>query len=337
MIRVADRGAGDAGAPVTVVIPTHDRRDLLLRTLDSVLRQRDVVVEVVVVDDGSSDGTAEAVRGLGLPQVRLVRHARAAGVSAARNAGLAQVRTPWVAFTDDDDLWAPDKLRSQLAALDRVPGAGWSCVGAVHVDGDVQVTSYSPVPPAGDVPKLLLKRNWVPGGGSGVVVGTALAREVGGFDEDISILADWDFYLRLGLRRPIATVDEPLLAYYVHADSMYHDPTGVVRELGHLRLKYRDLPSDDVFEPDLAQWYARLAGLADRLGDRRTAVWLTAAGVVEAGALRMGRELFQRLGRKLRLLAGPDVPGVEAAQVEWLDRYQEWHDEAVRPTWSRPA
>ena len=229
---------------VTVVIPTHNRRRLLLRTMDSVLGQRDVAVRVVVVDDGGSDGTADAVRDMGREPVTLLRHERSKGVSAARNAGLAMAETQWVAFVDDDDLWAPDKISAQLAVLAADPSAGWSCVGAVRVDSDLRVVSHHAPPASGLIADELLRRNSIPGGGSGTVVLTTLAREIGGFDERISIVADWDFYLRLSLQSPIATVNRPLLAQYVHPDSMYFDPTGMIRELFYLEEKYQNLPGD---------------------------------------------------------------------------------------------
>src|SRR5918994_6933731 len=94
---------------VSVVIPTRNRRELLLRTLASVLAQENVDIAVVVVDEASSDGTGDALTSLAEPRVSVVRHATPLGVAAARNAGLEHVDTDWVAFVDDDDVWAPDK------------------------------------------------------------------------------------------------------------------------------------------------------------------------------------------------------------------------------------
>jgi glycosyltransferase involved in cell wall biosynthesis len=327
----ASPGARYGAEAVTVVIPTHDRRRLLLRALDSVVRQRDVRPEIVVVDDGSTDGTADAVRDLRLPRLRLVRHAESRGVSGARNAGLAQVHTPWVAFLDDDDLWAPDKLRRQLRSLEDRPDARWSCVCALHVDGDLRVGRVSPPPASGRVGDQLLRGPAVPGGGSGVLVDSAFAREVGGFDEELSILADWDFYLRLGLGSPVAAVDEPLLAYYVHSDSMYHDPEGLVRELSRMRRKYGG--SDDAvpFAPDLAHWYVRVARMAHHLGDDRTALRLLGQGITEAGPVPVGRQVARRAGRQLARRAGrsarprPTAAAHGPGPVDgWLAAYAEW-------------
>jgi glycosyltransferase involved in cell wall biosynthesis len=259
------------GSAVTVVIPTHNRPGLLLRTLDSVLHQKNVPVDVVVVDDGGAARAADAIAGRGLDHVRVIRHERSRGVSAARNAGLKTVRTPWVAFVDDDDLWAPTKLDAQLAALSGTPKARWSCVDAVHVDEALQVVSQNRVSTSDDVHANIVRINSVPGGGSGLLVDSELARDVGGFDEDISILADWDFNLRLSVRSPVAVVHELLVAYFVHSDSMYHDPAGVLRELRYLERKHAELPDGRSFRFPRGPWYANLALMSRLLRDNRAA------------------------------------------------------------------
>jgi glycosyltransferase involved in cell wall biosynthesis len=311
------------GPSTTVVIPTHNRRALLRRALDSVLRQGDTAVEVVVVDDGGTDGTAEAVHALGRDDVRLLRHGRSKGVSAARNAGLAVARTPWVAFLDDDDLWAPDKVRAQLAGMAEYGGSRWSCVGAVYVDSDLHVRRHAHPPASGSIVDLLCSRQPLPGGGSGALVDTELARKVGGYDEQISITADWDFYLRLSLRSPIAAVDRPLMAYYGHPDSMYHNPEGLLRELLYLDRKHADLPGGGSFAVDQADWTVRAAGMARRLGDHRTSWRVLGSGLRRHGVAPIGRKLVGRVGRRFRPPDEPAVPFPEPVS-DWLDRYAHW-------------
>src|SRR5947209_3023883 len=110
-----DRGVRPVKGPeVTVVIPTHNRRARLAVTLRTALEQVDVDHEVVVIDEASSDGTADFLAAVHDRRVRVVRHEPAQGLPAARNAGIAVAQGRWVAFLDDDDLWAPDKLASQL-------------------------------------------------------------------------------------------------------------------------------------------------------------------------------------------------------------------------------
>src|SRR5918994_1592279 len=92
---------------VSVVIPTHDRRVWLYLTLRSVLRQHHHDLEAIVVDDGSTDGTAQMLAEIADPRVRVMRHASPRGVGASRNHGAAGAKGEWIAFVDDDDVWAP--------------------------------------------------------------------------------------------------------------------------------------------------------------------------------------------------------------------------------------
>ena len=102
----------------TVVIPTHDRWPLLSRrALPSALAQEDVELEVVVVDEASSDGTREGLEALDDPRLRIVRHDVPRRLPGARNAGVEVARGRWLAFLDDDDLWSPATLGTQLQAL----------------------------------------------------------------------------------------------------------------------------------------------------------------------------------------------------------------------------
>ncbi|MDQ1530881.1 MAG: hypothetical protein QOE37_986, partial [Microbacteriaceae bacterium] len=146
---------------VTVVIPTRDRKGLLLRTLRSVLAQQGVEVTVVVVDDGSSDGTPAAIAALGDDRVRVIGNP-GRGVARARNTGLAAAETPWVAFLDDDDIWSPQKLRAQLDALAATPGAEWACTGAAGIDDRSRVIFWSAPPREPDLAAGLLSWNMIP-------------------------------------------------------------------------------------------------------------------------------------------------------------------------------
>jgi len=134
----------DADRPdISVVIPTRNRRRLLALALASVLDQRGVRLEVIVVDEASTDDTVEMVRSIADPRVRLVRHAVPLGKSAARNRGIAESAGDWIAFLDDDDLWAPDKLRLQLQAL-RAERRAWAYTGAVNITDDHRILGGAP-------------------------------------------------------------------------------------------------------------------------------------------------------------------------------------------------
>lgn len=136
----ATTGTGVAGAPtVSVVIPTFDRAALLPVAVASALAQRPAPLEVIVVDDGSTDDTPEVCRRFP-PPVRTIRQANT-GPAAARNRGIRKARGDYVAFLDSDDVWLPGKLAAQLAALTAAPGAGW-CV----CDCELADASGTPLP-----------------------------------------------------------------------------------------------------------------------------------------------------------------------------------------------
>jgi glycosyltransferase involved in cell wall biosynthesis len=232
---------------VSVVVPTRDRRWLLEESLCTALGQRDVDLEVIVVNDGSSDDTGPFLRSLD-GRVTTIQHDVARGVSAARNAGLEAATHRWVAFLDDDDLWAPEKLVAQVEAMEHVD-ALWSCAGALLVNERLRVIGYQHPPVQRELGDVLLARNVVPGGGSGVVVATNLARAVGGFDTGFSVFADWDFWIRLGLESPIAVVPRPLHAYRLHPAAMsMHVDVGPELRLIHEKFRSERAARGVVFD-----------------------------------------------------------------------------------------
>jgi glycosyltransferase involved in cell wall biosynthesis len=266
------------GAPpkVTVVIPTKGRWPLLQRTLGGVLRQRGVELEVVIVDDGSSDETAERLVALGDRRVRPIRRELSRHVAATRNAGIAAARGEWIAFLDDDDLWAPDKLRVQLeAAATRKADFAW-CSGLV-VDARCSILETWPAREPDEILGLLLRGNWMPAGASNVIARRELVRELGGFDEELRHFADWDLWIRLAAAGRGATCPDPLVAYVRHSRNMIlTDPRGVVRELRTLAAKHRAAADrygvrPDRVLPDQAGVFRWLGASQARAGRRATA------------------------------------------------------------------
>ena len=313
---------------VTVIIPTHNRRRLLARTLHSVLAQKDVDLEVVVVDDGGLDDTASLIESLDDARVRFVRHPESRGVSAARNSGIERATSAWLAFVDDDDLWAPDKLCSQLGALAADPSAGWSCTGSVNIDAQCQISGWATPPRDPAVADLLLRQNWVPGGGSGVMASRDLTLEIGGFDEALSNIADWDFYIRLALRAPLAPVFRPHLGYYIHTQGMAHGVERSAREYRYLDVKYAAERRRRGVELNEQAWLQYLAGLAYNAGRRRVGMRFQAELVVRLhhwrSLLSIGMGLAPERVRQARARwrAPPRMPpGWVEETTDWLTPY----------------
>ena len=121
-----DQAAGTARRPpaVAVVIPVRNRRSVVVRAIESVLKQEFIDFELVVVDDGSSDDTADVVDAILDPRLRLIRQDSASGANAARNRGVAETTAPIVAFLDSDDEYCPDKLAVVVEIFARQPDLG---------------------------------------------------------------------------------------------------------------------------------------------------------------------------------------------------------------------
>jgi glycosyltransferase involved in cell wall biosynthesis len=231
----------EAETEVSVVIPTRGRWSLLRDTLASALAQRDVPLEVVVVDDGSSDETSAELGEVRDERLRVVRHERPLGVAAARNRGIEEARGTWVAFLDDDDLWSPDKLSIQLDAI-HASDAGFAYSAVVAVDRERRATRALPFPQPKELMRLQLRQNVVPAGGSNVISRTELLRTLGGFDEQLYHLADWDLWIRLGDAAPAAASPEVSVAYLEHGMNMHlTELPRIRREFEYLVEKHRAL------------------------------------------------------------------------------------------------
>jgi glycosyltransferase involved in cell wall biosynthesis len=281
---------------VTVIIPTRDRWSLATRAARCALEQRDVPTEVIVVDDGSVE-RAPREGPLSDERVRVVRHSIPQGLGAARNRGVAEARTDWVAFLDDDDLWAPEKLRSQLRVA-RDTGAEFAYCAAYLVDADLRVRTLHRATRVEALQRALLEYNPIPAAGSNMLVKREVMTRHGGFDETFHHLADWDLSLRLTDDAIcMAALDDPLVAYTQHAGNMgATSPQRLVPEWRRFIRKHRALARrrGRRFRSDrVIQWYVwRL-----QLGGRR---WRAAMTGTAWGLRLRNPELLRNAASGLR-------------------------------------
>ena len=253
---------------VSVVIPTRDRWPWLHHTLAETLQQEGVELEVVVVDDASTEPPPPALAEAD-SRVRLISLERHGGPSAARNAGLEVARAPWVAFLDDDDLWAPGKLATQLDMCLR-KGADFAFCTAVVVDADLlPIRIEEPPSESLELTTALLQRNVIPAGASNVLVRRGLVMEVGGFDETFRHFGDWDLWIRLSAAGRGVAIREALVAVREHPSNMFLselDSKSLRREFDaltnkhdHLIARYDACPDRQYFRHWLASGYRRRA------------------------------------------------------------------------------
>ena len=230
---------------VSVVIPTYNRAHLLAGALHSVLAQT-VPCEIIVVDDGSTDGTARMLAGKALPPPLsmsvpfplTVVAGEHRGANAARNLGIAQAKAPFIAFLDSDDRFLPQKLARQIPLFDD-PLVGAAYCGFFGLDLEPGAKTHEPRPmPSGDLSAMLLERD-VTAPTSTIVARTALVRAIGGFDEALPARQDWDFVIRLSERHQIAVVREALVAFGHHsAPRTASDPSREITAYALIRRKY---------------------------------------------------------------------------------------------------
>jgi glycosyltransferase involved in cell wall biosynthesis len=199
------------GAPrVAVLIGAFDSERTLARAIESILTQTVTDLELIVVDDGSRDGSLEVARAAtgGDSRARVLALGTNLGIPGSLNIGLAETSAPAVAFQDADDWSEPFRLERQLEALNSAPDV--AVVGCRMREVDEQGrrlrarTSFA----AGDVGGVLLRFNPIPNGCSLLRRSAALA--VGGYDTRYRFAAEYDLWLRLAERHRVITIDEPL-------------------------------------------------------------------------------------------------------------------------------
>ena len=210
---------------VSVVIPTYNRAETLPRAIDSVLEQTVEDLEVLVVDDGSTDHTPSVLADYTDPRLRTVVHSTNRGANVARNTGIDRARGEYVAFLDSDDEWLPEKLERQLTTLeDRSSDwVGVYCDSTFDLSGTsgrlrsavaaaLARTDEEPTMEGGEeLIGEILADTVQPGAGSTLLVRTNVARAVGGFDERLDRFQDPEFCLRVLRAGKLAYVDDTLV------------------------------------------------------------------------------------------------------------------------------
>lgn len=227
---------------ISVVIPTYNYGKYVGQAIESALSQTRAPLEVIVVDDGSTDDTPEVLAAYG-DRIRAIRQDNA-GLSAARNAGIAAARGTHIALLDSDDAWHPRKLELQARCLEEFPGT-------VLIGTDA-IADASETPPALDrwpeasaasspcsLDMLVVKAWFAP---SSALIDRQMLADVGPFDTALRSAEDRDMWIRIAARGPVRTVNAPLLWYRLHGASMSRNASRMEEnELRVLDKSFRDL------------------------------------------------------------------------------------------------
>jgi len=257
---------------ISVIIPTFNRIQTLPRALDSVLAQTMPAAEVIVVDDGSSDGTADLIASRYSSVICLRQENQ--GVSAARNAGIRRANSEWIALLDSDDAWQPNKLQRQLETLQQTADNFYLCHSdeiwirrGRRVNAKQRHKKYGGWIYAKCLPLCSISP-------SAVIIHRSLFDRLGYFDESFPACEDYDFWLRVCARYPVLYVDEPLtIKYGGHSDQLSRRYWGM-----------------DRFRVDALEKALRDPCLCEK--DRRETLEILVAklGVLESGARKRANE-----------------------------------------------
>ncbi len=204
---------------VSVVIPTHNRVDLLPRAIESVLNQTYKDIELIVVSDGSTDGTDELMaKYANDSRIKYINYKPAQGGNYARNTGIKAAKGEYIAFLDDDDEWFPNKLEEQLEVIESHDNIGLVYTGTHVIYADEGV-EYPSIPHAsGDLSVKILWANCV-GSTTTVMVRKSVLDKVGIFDEKLPALQDYDLWIRICQESRVGVVSKELVNYYNYSNS----------------------------------------------------------------------------------------------------------------------
>lgn len=207
----------EASDLVSVVIPTHNRRARVAKAITSASAQTWTNIEIIVVDDASTDDTSEFLTDLAArdERVQVIRNSVAGGGALARNAGIAAARGTYIAFLDDDDQWLPNKLALQVSELQATQGAvAASCSFLIAPEsGTEEIKVLRAVTDSQEI----IYANCL-GGASMCLARREALEAIGGFDPSLPSCQDWDLWIKLVDAGPVVVCPMPLVRYLPHAD-----------------------------------------------------------------------------------------------------------------------
>lgn len=242
-------------ALVSVIVPVYNRAHLVTETVASILGQTYQNIEIILINDGSTDNSLDVIQALQheYPDVIRIIDQENQGQTVARNQGIRQAQGKYIAFLDSDDLWMTDKLEQQVPLFDK--GVGLVYGGVEFIDEYGETTRFEFCDPSvqGNIyPQLLVKNRMT--GGSVVVLAEALEM-VGVFDPEFKAAENWDLWLRVCKEYQARLVNKPVVKYRLHQNNMSKDVMLMQDAKRQIMAKHCDKHSSD----KLVAKYSRLA------------------------------------------------------------------------------
>lgn len=267
------------GELVSVIIPTYNRGYIIERAIESVQNQTYKELEIIIVDDGSTDNTEEIVSKISDSRIRYIKNPKNSGVSHTRNLGIAAAKGTYLAFQDSDDIWKPEKLQKQMDCMKQGNyGMVYCAFEREFSDGAVVYYPPKEMPmeeKQGEIVPSLLRQNLV--STQTMLIKKEVISQVGFFNEGMSNLEDYELALRIAKRYQVGMVDEALVYLHTLSDGInqnhlqslvnityiYVCNKDVLKEFGMyentiagLRQKAQEFGIEDVIEQMLQQNYS---------------------------------------------------------------------------------
>lgn len=265
---------------ISVVIPTYNRRPLIGRAIQSVINQTYKLEEIIVVDDGSNDGSREYIE-KNFPSVQYIGQSNQ-GVSTARNSGLRMASSDWIAFLDSDDEWFPDKIEKQVSRLKKYPEFKFCHSNEIWIRNNSEIKQNKTQQKfEGYIFEHCLDKCRI--SPSTVLIHKSILDSVGYFDESLFVCEDYEFWLRITAIYPVLLIKKPLIKKYAgHGNQLSTVKGGI--EFHHIRVLEKLLTMDFNFYQSRSM----------------TKMLIKKLTIFAKGALRRGRnETFSRSMKRI--------------------------------------
>ncbi len=266
---------------VSVILPTYNRANTISRAVDSVLNQTYSNLELIVIDDGSTDNTGDIIAAIDDERVKCIRKSKSEGAGAARNTGIKHSQGKLVAFQDSDDEWLPDKLSIQVEALQAAnPKVAMVYSPMIRVYEETKKECFFPSPIFGpetqDFYRKALALEVMGIGIQSCLIRKSALQHVGGFDEKLPKWIDLELFIRLAKEYQFQYIDQPLVRYFFSEVSISTNIAAQIKASKYILEKYKD---DIMGDPKILASHLRIL----------------ASSYFENGDFYQGREYLKQL------------------------------------------